>query len=84
MATKKPTPPAEPDPTAPAEPEPLSPTVWIRNDSPRGALDVALLRRSVGRGEVIEVSREHAEILTRQDIWNVTDAPKPDTNSDGE
>lgn len=70
---------------APA-PEPAAPTsVWIRNDSRQGALEVALLGgRRVGRGEVIEVTPSQAERLTMQAIWTVVDAPAPDTNNDGE
>ena len=44
--------------------------VRIRNVSPQGDLVVPLLGNvEVARGEVIEVSAAHAEILTRQSIW---------------
>lgn len=45
----------------------------IRNDSPLGDLDVPLLRRVVERGEVVDVSDEHAAILLQQDIWAPVD-----------
>jgi hypothetical protein len=46
----------------------------IRNVSPRGALDVPLLDRSVDAGEVVEVSAEHAAILLQQvDNWHPGD-----------
>lgn len=52
--------------------------VQIRLVSPRPALEVPLLRgRIVKRGEVIEVSPEHAEVLTRQAIWLRVEAPAP-------
>jgi len=44
--------------------------VKIKNVSPVGDLDVPLLARSVKRGEVVEVSPEHAQRLLRQgDVW---------------
>ncbi|MCB2413651.1 hypothetical protein LGT39_12430 [Demequina sp. TTPB684] len=46
--------------------------VNIRNVSPVGDLDVPLLGRLVKRGEVVEVSLEHAQRLLRQnDVWHV-------------
>ena len=45
----------------------------IRNDSPLGDLDVPLLRRVVERGEVVDVSDEHAAILLAQEIWSPAD-----------
>lgn len=56
--------------------------VRIRNVSPRAALEVPLLRgRVVKRGEVVEVSLEQAQRLTRQDIWQyeATDIPSSAT-----
>jgi hypothetical protein len=42
----------------------------IRNISPRGDLDVPLLRRVVAVGEVVDVDPAHAEILLEQvDNW---------------
>lgn len=49
--------------------------VRIRNNSPRGALDVPLLGgRTVDRGAAVDVLPAHAEILLRQDIWELVDA----------
>jgi len=46
----------------------------IRNVSPRGALDVPLLGRSVDAGEVVEASPQHAAILLAQvDNWHPAD-----------
>ena len=42
----------------------------IRNVSPRGDLDVPLLRRTVAVGEVVDVDPVHATILLEQvDNW---------------
>jgi hypothetical protein len=50
--------------------------VRIRNVSPCKALEVPLLRgRIVKRGEIIEVTPEHAERLTRQSIWELVKEP---------
>jgi hypothetical protein len=58
-----------PNPDAPA-------LVRIRNVSPRAALEVPLLRgRIVKRGEIIEVSPEHATRLIRQAIWLRVEEP---------
>lgn len=44
-------------------------TVFVRNDSPRGDLDVPLLGVSVKRGAIVEVTSAQADILCRQAIW---------------
>lgn len=56
----------------------MSNTVRIVHHSPMGVLDVPLLGREVSPGEVIEVSEQHAVILTRQDLWSLADE-KPET-----
>lgn len=45
----------------------------IKNTSPLGDLEVLLLGRVVKRGEVIEVSNEHAKELIKQGIFEPTD-----------
>ena len=58
-------------------------TVWIRNDSPQGSLDVPLLNwATVAAGAVIEVSADHAAHLTEQDIWTIVTGPGDATTSD--
>jgi hypothetical protein len=48
--------------------------VRIRNTSPRGALDVPLLgNRTVDRGATVDVLPAHAQILLRQEVWELVD-----------
>lgn len=48
----------------------------IKNVSPLGEIDVLLLGRIVKRGEVVEVSNEHAKELIRQGIFEPADDAK--------
>lgn len=45
----------------------------IKNVSPLGELDVTLLRRVVGAGEVVDVPKEQAEALIEQGIFVAVD-----------
>lgn len=57
----------------------------IRNVSPRGALDVPLLRRVVDAGEVVQVSDVHAAVLLGQvDNWQPEPATEPTAVADTE
>ncbi len=65
-------------------------TVSIRNVSPRAGkagLDVPLIGATVRRGDIVEVSAEHAAILLRQvDVWQSADdaqdpAARPSDNA---
>lgn len=50
----------------------------IRNVSPRGALDVPLLRCVVGRGDEVDVTDEQAaRLLEQPDVWQSADAAPP-------
>ncbi len=43
--------------------------ITIKNVSPLGALDVALLRRIVAAGDTVDVTADQASILLRQATW---------------
>jgi glutamate mutase epsilon subunit len=50
----------------------------IRNVSPRGALDVPLLRATVDAGAVVEVSDVHGAVLLAQvDNWALAGPDEP-------
>ncbi len=60
--------------------------VNIKNVSPMSELDVPLLGRHVKRGEVVEVSPEHAErLLLQGDVWRLVAnvPPAPNTKNVG-
>ncbi len=50
----------------------------IRNVSPLGELDVLLLGRVVGAGEVVEVTQKDGRALIEQGIFEAVDEPQAD------
>lgn len=50
----------------------------VKNVSPLGELDVALLRRVVAAGGSVDVSKEQADQLLEQEIWEPVSKPAVD------